>query len=401
MMQHAQQGSPRVYPAPTDLVEAAELLRIGSVLRIAPPSGGEAWMILGYDEVRAALADPRVGRAPLVTSDSIPYKAKFPKYLTDTLQFKDGAEHMRLRRVLARWFAPRQINKFRVVVEAECDRLLDVIAGSGAPTDLVGGYAVPVPIYALTTLLGAEREMASEFLRWNQILFGTDEASTAAMPAIEAECASYLREQIGHKRRAPGDDVLSALVQAESDGLVTETEVVSLAMLLLIAGFDNTANFIGTGAYTLLKHVDQLAFLQADVEGRIDGVVEELLRHGRQSVGRGVNNLGMPFAALEDVEIAGVHIAAGEPILINRNAANHDPSVYDSPLDLRVDRVDNPHLSLSYGIHACLGAPLARLEMRASLSKLFLRFPNLQLAGEPRYQKNTMSEAIEYLPVTW
>lgn len=392
----------RVFDAPKNLAEAALLRQQAPIVRVNAPSGGEVWMIVSHELARATLADPRVGRSPLVVSGSVPYRAKFPEYLTRTLLFTDGADHMRLRRAVARWFAPRTINLMRDAVTAECERLLDVMTAQGEPGDLIQSYAVPVPIFALTHILGADRSMADEFLRWNRVLFGTSEEALAQMPAIEAECREYMRSAIRAKRARPGDDLLSALAATSAeDGALSEEEIVSLATLILVAGFDNTANFIGTGAMALMWHPEQRDFLLEDIDGRIATVVEELLRHGRQSVGSGVGNLGMPFAALEDVELGGILIRKNEPILINRNAANHDESVFADPLELDVSREVNPHLTLSYGSHSCLGAPLARLELQAATSCLFRRLPQLRIAGEPEYQSQTMSEAIEKLPVAW
>lgn len=391
-----------VYDTPTTTEEAKAILDEAPLARVSVPTGGDVWMVLSHELARQLLADPRVGREPLVAQADIPYKAKFPEYLTRTLLFKDDPEHARLRRSVGKWFAPRQIRALQAEIEVECERLLDEIAARGEDFDLVEEYAVPVPIFALTRVLGADRTMAPDFLRWNQVLFGTGAAQgSAEVAAVEAECVAYLRSEIARKRGGDGDDLLSALANIpEGEGTLTDDEMISIAMLILVAGFDNTANFIGNGALALLRHPSQLAYFREDIDGHVVPVVEELLRHGRQSVGSGVRNIGMPFVALEDIEIGDITIEKDEIVLVNRNAANHDDSVFERPLDLDVTREDNPHLTLSYGVHACLGAPLARLELQVSLSALFRRFPDLRVAGEPVSQKDTMSEAIEHLPVT-
>ncbi|MCR2799323.1 cytochrome P450 [Microbacterium sp. zg-Y818] len=395
-------STPRaVYDTPTTTEQAKAILDEAPLARVAVPTGGDVWMVLGHELAREMLADPRVGREPLVTRGDIPYKAKFPVYLTRTLLFKDDPEHARLRRSVGKWFAPRQIRALQSEIEAECERLLDAIEQRGPQFDLVQDYAVPVPIFALTRVLGADRGMAADFLRWNQVLFGTGAGLGAGeVAAVEAECVAYLRAEIARKRGGDGGDLLSVLANIpEGEGTLSEDEMISIAMLILVAGFDNTANFIGNGALALLRHPAQLEHFLEDINGRIVPVVEELLRHGRQSVGSGVRNIGMPFVALEDIEIGDITIRKDEVVMVNRNAANHDDSVFERPLELDVTREENPHLSLSYGVHACLGAPLARLELQASLAALFRRFPHLKVVGEPVTQKETMSEAIEHLPV--
>ncbi|KQZ85227.1 hypothetical protein ASD56_02370 [Microbacterium sp. Root166] len=391
-----------VYDTPTTLEEATAILDEAPLARVSVPTGGDVWMVLSHELARQLLADPRVGREPLVSREDIPYKARFPEYLTRTLLFKDDPEHARLRRSVGKWFAPRQIRALQAEIEVECERLLDEIEQRGPDFDLVEEYAVPVPIFALTRVLGADRTMAADFLRWNQVLFGTGASLGAAeVAAVEAECVAYLRAEIARKRGADGDDLLSALANVpEGEGALTDDEMISIAMLILVAGFDNTANFIGNGALALLRHPAQLSYFLDDIDGRVIPVVEELLRHGRQSVGSGVRNIGMPFVALEDIVVGDITIREDEIVLINRNAANHDDSVFERPLELDLRREDNPHLTLSYGVHSCLGAPLARLELQVSLAALFRRFPALRVVGEPVSQMDTMSEAIEHLPVT-
>ena len=391
-----------VYDTPTTTEAAKAILDETPLARVAVPTGGDVWMVLGHELAREMLADPRVGREPLVAKGGIPYKAKFPEYLTRTLLFKDDPEHARLRRSVGKWFAPRQIRALQTEIEAECERLLDGIEARGPEFDLVQEYAVPVPIFALTRVLGADRTMADDFLRWNKVLFGTGAGlGFDEVAAVEAECVAYLRAEIERKRGGTGEDLLSVLATIpEGEGTLTEDEMISIAMLILVAGFDNTANFIGNGALALLRHPSQLAYFLEDIDGHVGTVVEELLRHGRQSVGSGVRTIGMPFVALEAIEVAGETIRAGEVMMINRNAANHDERVFERPLELDVTREENPHLSLSYGVHACLGAPLARLELQVSLSALFRRFPDLTVIGEPVAQADTMSEAIEHLRVS-
>lgn len=390
-----------VYDAPRTLEEAAALRAIGPILRVRMPSGGETWMIMTLPLARQVLSDARLGRAPLLSDPNVPYRATFPKFLKGTLLFTDAPDHTRLRRSVARWFTARRIEQLRERTVATANRLLDEVERTGAPADIIEGYAAALPIEVLMNLLGADLSRTDDFLRWSRTLQGTGGYTEEEIERADAECSAYLRGEIEARRTGSGEDVLTVLAQLTDEDGLTDDEILSIAMLLLVAGFDNTANMIGSGVYALLGHPDQKAVYLEDIPGRTASLAEEMLRHGRQSMGSGVANSGVPFVALEDLEIEGVQVRRGEFVTVNRNSANHDESVFERPFDLDVLRAPNMHLGLSYGIHHCLGAPLARMELQVAFSTLFTRFPGLELAGEAKYLPNTISQPIIELPVRW
>ena len=176
-----------------------------------------------------------------------------------------------------------------------------------------------------------------------------------------------------------------------------------MAMLLIVGGFDNTANFINQGVLALLRNPDQLKVLLADIDEVVATTVEEVLRHGFFAIGENVVGSGglPPFVALEDVDIDGVLVKKGEAVLVDPASTNHDPRVFENSGDFDVTRESNPHLTFSHGMHHCLGAPLARMEMQVALAALFTRFPTLQLAGEPEYATEYLTAGMSVLPVTW
>lgn len=388
-----------VYDAPQTLQEAERLREIAPIVRVRMTNGAESWMVLTHDLARDVLSDQRLGRAPLVTGGEIPYRVKYPEYLKSTLLFKDDPEHARLRKSVARWFTARRIEQFRERTLATANRLLDEIALSGGSAELMEAYASKLPIDVLLALLGADTSRADDFLRWTQTLLGTGDISQEELDRALHECRTYLQAEITHKRATPEGDLLSALASLTADDGLSDDEIISIAMIILIGGFDNTANMIGSGIYALLHHPEQLRQYLEDVPGQTTALAEEMLRHGRQSMGRGLAIPGIPSVALEDLTIGGVDVRAGEHVMVNRNAASHDAAVFSHPDELDIQRSPNPHLGLSHGIHHCLGAPLARMELQVAYSALFSRFPATEITGEVTYQTDMISQPILTLPV--
>lgn len=388
-----------VHEAPRDLGEIDALRKHGPIVRVRAANGAESWMVLSYPVVKQLLGDHRLGREALV-KENVPYRAAFPDYLKSTLMFTDDPEHARLRKSVAKWFTARRVEQLRARTIATAHRLLDEAEQAGGSVELIEAYAAQLPIDVLVNLLGADETMTSSFLEWTRILMGTAPQDPSIVSAAHEACATYLRAEIRAKREAPGEDLLSAMaaIPVGPDSM-TDDEILSVAMLILLAGFDNTANTIGSGVYALLGHPEELERYLADVEGGTAALSEEILRHGRQSMGSGLTVAGVPFIALEDIEIADVTIRAGDFVTANRNAANHDGEVFDEPLRLDVTRSPNPHFGLSHGIHHCLGAPLARMELQVAFSVLFSRYPKLALDGKPTYLPDTISQPILTLPV--
>jgi cytochrome P450 len=242
----------------------------------------------------------------------------------------------------------------------------------------------------LATLLGVPSDDHRKFERWASSTLAVAGAAPEDIARDMAELQAYLTDLIALRRTEPRDDLISSLAGArDKDESLADAEILTIAMLLLVAGFDNTANFITIGVSSLLHHPDQLAAFRADPVGLAPTAVEEILRHGRFSLGT------------EPVEVDGVLIAADEAVLVDPASVNHDGVALEHDERLDITREQNTHLTLSYGLHHCLGAPLARMEMQVALERLFTRFPDLRLDGAPVVNENHLSRPIVELNVTW
>jgi cytochrome P450 len=398
------------YPfPPTPLEQAVEhyhrLLEDRPMTKVTMPFGGDVWVIHRYHACKQMLESPKFVRGPFARGEQpTPYFVHFPDFLKTTIQFADPPDHTRLRKLVAKAFTVRRIDRLRDGTQRIADELLDGMAAKGTPANLVTEYSLPLPIRVISELLGVPLSDRDKFVDWSKSTMATSGMTEQEIAQAGAELYVYLAELIAARRDEPRDDLLSALAAArEADDSLTDEEILTMAMVIIVGGFDNTANFINLGVVALLRNPDQLNKLLADVDGVVPTAVEEVLRHGHFAVGEKVTGSGglPPFAAAEDVEIDGVLIRKGEAALIDPAAANHDPTAFQNPGAFDVTRTPNRHLTLSHGIHHCLGAPLARMEMQVALGLLFKRFPTLQLAGEPEYATEYLTAGMSVLPVTW
>jgi cytochrome P450 len=313
----------------------------------------------------------------------------------------DPPEHTRYRKLVTRAFSARSIAALRPRVEQIAEELLEEIAQStpGGPTvDLVARYASLLPATVIAEMLGAPVAMRRQFLDWGAgaALSLDIGLSYRDFRRSELDITALHRWMLGHfaeVRRAPRDDVLSALVTAHDQGeQLTLDELSSIAMLLLAAGFETTVNLLGNGAVLLMRHPDQLDVLRAQPP-RWAGAVEEILRYDSpvQRTGR---------LALRDTEVAGRQITAGSFIVALLGGANRDPAVFTEPHRFNVQRPEaDQNLAFSSGIHYCIGAALARLEGEVGLQALFRRFPNLTLAGSPHRRPTRVLRGYDAIPV--
>jgi len=275
------------------------------------------------------------------------------------------------------------------------DDHLDAMERKGPPADLVSEFALPIPSLVICELLGvptADQEEFQERTR-RQMVAGISEAEQIA---LAKDSLAYMRDLVDRKRRDPGDDILGMLVREHADD-VTRDELVGIAGLLLLAGHETTSNMLGLGTLALLRHPEQLALVRDD-PAAVPGAVEELLRW------LSVVNGGGPRMATRDVEIGGKQIRRGDLVAFNLPTANRDPALLEDPERLDVTRSSSTHVGFGHGVHHCLGAPLARLEMRIAFPALLRRFPNLALAcsyDEVPFAVNKTIYGLESLPVTW
>ncbi len=290
--------------------------------------------------------------------------------------FADPPDHTRLRRIVGQAFTGRAVEAMRPRIAAIVDRMLDPLAGDGG-ADLVETLAFPLPVTVISEMLGVPEADHGMLRSWTaeavKALDPSDDM-TVFFPAAEAiRCLrTYFDDLVGRRRRAPGTDLLSALIAAEDHGdRLSHEELLDTAILLFGAGHETTVNLISGGTLNLLRHRDQLARLRAE-PSLIDTAVEELLRFGPpvQMTAR---------IATADAELAGQPIAKGTEVIALLAAANRDPEVFEGPERLDIGRRDNRHLSFGGGIHHCLGAPLARIEGQEAIGRLMTRFPDLHL----------------------
>ncbi|WMX44285.1 cytochrome P450 [Streptomyces roseicoloratus] len=352
-----------------------------------------AWLIVGYDEARAALADQRFSKSFSSMGIALPEE----EIVGPNLLIIDPPDHTRLRKLVAGEFTGRRVEALRPRIQELTDELLDAMAPNGR-ADLVDSFAFPLPITVICELLGVPAADRDAFRAWSNELV----APTGAMTEQEAVegLGGYLGELIEDKRAAgPADDLLSALIRtrAEDGDRLSLPELRALGYLLLIAGHETTVNLIANTVRALLTHPDQLAALRADFD-LIDGTVEEGLRYDGP-----VETATLRFAA-EPVPIGDAVIPAGAVVVVALASGARDPRRFPQPDAFDIRRDPRGHLAFGHGIHYCLGAPLARLEGKIAIRSLLERFPRLELdprSGPYEWLPGMLVRGTRRLPVVW
>ncbi|MEU9325641.1 cytochrome P450 [Streptomyces canus] len=366
------------------------------VHRIAGPDGTPAWIVTRYDDVRAALADPRLSLDKRFATAGTYKGFSLPPALDANLLNMDPPDHTRVRRLVGRAFTPRRIERLRGPIRRTADLLLDELGSHGA-ADLIASYAAPLPITVICDLLGIPDEHRLDFRVWTDTLVAPDPAAgpAAAKEAVVAMLGFFTR-LLADKRREPADDLLSDLIAVRAEGdRLSEDELMSLAFLILFAGYENTVQLIGNAVLALFQHPGQLAALRED-PARLPAAVEEFLRY------EGPALLAIRRFPVEDVTIGGVTVPAGETVWVSPSAANRDPERFSDPDRLDLARDASGHLALGHGIHYCLGAPLARAETEIALAALLERFPDLALTEPtPRWRNSLRARGLLALQVSY
>ncbi|MEU3418966.1 cytochrome P450 family protein [Streptomyces murinus] len=375
----------------------AMLRERGPVHRIRIPHADEdyeTWLVVGYEEARAALADPRLAK------DGTKIGVTFldQELIGRDLLATDPPQHTRLRALVTRAFTMRRVEQLRPRIQRITDELLDEMlsAGSTGRADLIAALAYPLPLTVICELLGVPEMDRTEFRKIStQVVAPTDPGSEREAMARLGE---YLTELIEDKRRSGvTGDLLGDLVRttAEDGDRLSPEELRGMAFLLLIAGHETTVNLIGNGVLALLTHPDQLAALRADMS-LIDGMVEETLRWEGP-----VENATFRYAA-EPLDIGGVRVEQGEHVMIGLTAAQRDGARFPAPDRFDIRRDTRGHLAFGHGLHYCLGAPLARLEGRIALATLLDRAPGLALDGpHDEWLPGMLMRGLRTLPVRW
>ncbi|QDQ14484.1 cytochrome P450 family protein [Streptomyces spectabilis] len=372
----------------------AELRTRGPVHRVRfPPPDHDVdhYLVVGYEEARAALADPRLTKATAGRAELLPDEELIGPHLLTV----DPPHHTRLRGLIAREFTARRVQALRPRVQRITDGLLDEMLAKGSRADLVEALAFPLPMTVICELLGVPDLDRERFRRLsNEAVSPTTEQWE---DTVFVELAAYLDDLIEAKRAAPGDDLLSALIRtrAEDGDRLSHEELRGMAYLLLIAGHETTVHLITNTVHALLTRPAQLAELRAD-PSLLDGAIEEGLRHEGP-----VENSTYRFTT-EPTEIGGVPIPAGAVVVVGLTAANHDPGKYGAPDDFDLRRAPQGHVAFGHGIHFCLGAPLARVEGRIAVASLLERCPDLALDGAAAdWRPGLLMRGLRRLDVRW
>ncbi|MFI9402486.1 cytochrome P450 [Nocardia sp. NPDC052316] len=372
----------------------------GPVLRVQFQRGVTQWLVIGYAEARAVLADPRMHKNLAEVVEV--FRRKDPGALMDSpvlplvahMLNTDPPDHTRLRKLVNKAFTGRRVAALRPRIEEITAALLDRMAEHDE-VDLLEAFAVPLPVTVICELLGVPFSDRESFQYWTKVMVGAV-GDLEERNRCSGEMAQYLAALVQTKRTDPGDDLLSGLVQIRDGGdQLTENELISMAFLLLIAGHETTVNLIGNGTYALLRNESQFRELRADPSG-VPAAVEEFLRFDSP-----VDWATVRYTS-EPVQVGDVEIPAGELVYVALSAANHDPARYHDPDRLDVAGDAAGHLAFGHGIHFCVGAPLARAEAEIAFTALLQRFPDLTLAPEattPSWQHSLLIRGLTALPV--
>lgn len=384
----------------------------GAIQSVELANGASVWLITGVEDARTVLGDVRFSsdrmrypEAASLSSEQVQQLAAAAQ--TGTVQplvdsrddgmfvFMDPPEHTRLRRLLTGQFTVRRMRALEEHIRDIAVQHIEAMQAVGTEADLVPAYALPIPSLVICELLGVDYADRHEFQERTAISLNSNTPSDVRARAGQ-ELYAFISELVTAKKANPGSDILSGLIH-DADPPLTDRQLVDVAMVLLGAGHETTANMLGLGTFALLENPDQLAALRAD-PSLLDGAVEELLRF------LSIIQMGVSRVATENLTVADVEIAAGSTVIIAVPEVNRDVRRWDDPDRLDVHRQRNSHLAFGHGIHQCLGQQLARAEMKVSLGELLTRLPNLRLAvpaEEVPLRNEMLIFGVHSLPVTW
>ncbi|KWX21862.1 cytochrome P450 [Mycolicibacterium wolinskyi] len=356
--------------------ELGEIRETAGVRTVVNAFGMEIYLVTRHDDVKAVLSDHErfsntrppgfvmPGAPQLSAEDQASARA-------GNLLGLDPPEHQRLRRMLTPEFTIRRMKRLEPRIVEIVDAQLDTMQSAGPPADLVADFALPIPSLVICELLGVPYEDREDFQQRSARQLDLS-APIPERLELQRQGREYMRGLVARARREPGDDILGMLIREHGDEL-SDDELVGVAGLLLLAGHETTSNMLGLGVLALLRHPDQLAMVRDDPDA-VGPAIEELLRW------LSIVQTAIPRITTTDVELAGVPIPAGQLVFASLPAGNRDPGFVEAPDVLDIRRGAPGHLAFGHGVHHCLGAPLARMEMRTAFPALLRRFPGLRLA---------------------
>ncbi|WP_168588812.1 cytochrome P450 [Saccharopolyspora sp. ASAGF58] len=380
--------------------DLAGFLRDEPVARIRMRFGeGEAWLVTRYEDVKFVTSDPRFSRAA-IAGRPFPRMTKHVIPLDRAVSYSDPPEHARIRRVAAKVFAQRNVERLRVHAEQVVAERVDALVAAGRPADLVEHVVAPFPMTMIGEVVGIPVADRSWLMWCAETLFSMarDEAEVARNGRIKEELYAYFQKLVARRRAWPRDDLVTVLADARDRGEIGDEELGALVVLVSLNGWHAVRYNSSSMLYVLLTEPGLWERLVAE-PGLIPHAVEELLRFVPHK--RGV---GQPRVATEDVVIRGVRIRAGDVVHISYVAANWDAEVFPHPERVDLDRAEVPHLAFGHGPHYCVGPLLARMEAQVLLGVLLDRLPRLRLAVSPdevRWRRDVMIRGPVDLPVSW
>lgn len=374
-------------------------LRVDGTARAAYRSPDHpVWVVTRYQDVRTVLASPHVRRNPEEAGRLFARTMGYQRpaiggALLGHMLNADPPDHTRLRALISKAFTMRRVERLRPVVERITDQLLDQIADQDQ-VDLMATFCFPLPLMIIFELIGVPPEDREKFRQWGERQ--ATPVSVAEAEALTDELTAYFEQLIARKRAHPADDLLTGLIQArDNDDKLSDPELVAMAYLMIMAGFETTMNFLGNGLLTLLRHPDQLAEIRAN-PALLPQALEAFLRYDGPVIACMLRFTTAP------VELRDVTIPADSFVLVNLTLANRDPERYADPDSFDIHRQVEGHLAFGHGVHYCIGAPLARMEGQVGIGRLLERFPNLSLAVPPeelRWLDITFLRSLTSLPV--
>ncbi len=374
--------------------ETARIREQPGLAAVTTPLGRPAWLVTRYEDAREVLGDAtRFSSAGLPV---IPVPGTAPEeQRSGNLLMLDPPEHTRLRRLLTGEFTVKRIRRLQPRIVEIVDAHLEAMEQAGPPADLVADFALPVPSLVICELLGVPYSDRAEFhsraAKQLDLTRPLEERGKVA-----AQSRAYMSELVDRAVADPGDDMLGMLVREHGDDL-TRTELVGIASLLLIAGHETTANMLAIGTLALLRHPEQAALVRDDPAATAPAV-EELMRY------LSVVHTGVPRVVTADTEVGGQAVGRGDVLVVSLPAADRDRALVEDPDRLDVGRAASHHVAFGHGVHHCLGAPLARMEMATAFPALLRRFPTLAPAvpfEEVDFRSATVVYGLRSLPVTW
>jgi len=370
------------------------------ISRVKLWDGSTPWILTRYDDVRDMLKDPRVSSNsdlpgyPHISEGAAARRSRSKAFIN-----LDDPEHAAQRRLLTSDFMVKKMEALRPRIQQIVDGLIDDLLAGPKPADLVEAFSLPVPSLVICELLGVPYADRDFFHRISRTIVARNTGAAESVAATE-ELLGYLGDLVDKKQSAPADDVLSRLaVEQLGTGAMTREQVANMGLLLLVAGHETTANMIALGTAALLENPAQLAMVRGTDDPKlIANTVEELLRY------LNITHSGRRRVALEDIEIGGQLIRKGEGIIVANDIANRDESAFPDADSLDVQRKARHHVAFGYGVHQCLGQPLARVELQVVYSTLYRRIPTLALAKpveELDFKHDMAVYGVHSLPVTW